>query len=328
MTPQNPLERKIENNESLTRDELRSLRGALAALPQERLEALKAKLGTYETAKQAELKADADKDAELKALQQDVERMRVSRLSPLGKAGATYGEKAGEALDTAVSAGKTLANDTVANAKALTYAEFAAFQDPNKTTGEKILRGLGIVGLLYGGYRAAKWVVGRKGDSFLGRMFRFLGVSAAAVAAVNYFGKQKQSAAPAAAPAAAPNAVATSLFGSLPEGSGLIDNVSRPFKLDGAQHTIAFTHRRICVDGKNFGMSALKADPFGNDVALDITRAQRNGTSLTLEAGAFGKKGSIVLDETQASAVLRALLAGGPYDTKTADGVDIRIARL
>lgn len=330
MAPTNSVEQKIQNKETVTQAELQALRGTLNALPKDKLGTLKADLESYAAAKQAELQANGT-ETELKALQQIVEDERKKKMSPLEAKGAEIGAAAGAMTDAAVDKAKEigttvateggkLATETWENAKALGYREFAALQDPNKSTGEKILRGLGIVALMYGAYRAAKWVVGREGDSFLGRAFRFLGVSALSVWAINHFGKNARGATPPNQPNNAPNAPAGSLLSQLPDGKTLIDGTPRTIGMNGRNHTIAFTHKRIVLDGQNYTLTS-------SGFALDITKAERTGNVLTLEAGAFGQKGSIQATETELTTVLRSLLSTGTYESTTADGKKVTITR-
>jgi len=327
----NSVEQKIQNKETVTQAELQALRGSLNTLPKDQLGKLKTDLEAYAAAKQAELQTNGT-ETELKALQQVVEDERKKKMSPLEAKGAEIGAAAGAMTDGAVEKAKEigttvateggkLATETWENAKALGYREFAALQDPKKSTGEKVLRGLGIVALMYGAYRAAKWVVGRSDSSFLGRAFRFLGVSALSVAAINYFGKEARAGTPSNKPNNGPNAPAGALLSQLPEGKTLIDGTPRSITLNGRNHTIAFTHRRITLDGQNYALTS-------SGFTLDITKAERSGGTLTLEAGAFGQKGSIQASEAELTTVLRALLSTGEYESTTADGKKVRIARF
>lgn len=329
MAPGNSVEQKIQNKETVTQAELQALRGSLNALPKDKLAALKADLETYATAKQAELQANGT-ETDLKALQQVVEDERRKKMSPLEAKGADIGAAAGAMTDGAVEKAKEigttvateggkLATQTWENAKALGYREFAALQDPKKSTGEKVLRGLGIVALMYGAYRAAKWVVGRSDSSFLGRAFRFLGVSALSVAAINYFGKEARPTTPNK-PNQGPNAPAGALLSQLPDGKTLIDGTPRTIRMKGRDHTIAFTHKRIVLDGQNYTLAS-------SGFTLDITKAERTGGTLTLEAGAFGQKGSIQASEAELTTVLQALLTKGEYESTTADGKKVSIKR-
>ncbi len=319
MTQQNPVEGKIRNKETVTRDELRELRASLTTLPRETLDSLKSDLGAYATAKDADLKADADAHAELLALQQGVDDERRNKMTPLEATGAELGEKAGAAAGAVAEAGKELAGETLKNATSLTYREFALMQDPKRTTGEKLLRGLGIVALLYGAYRAAKWVIGKKKSGFFGRALRFLGITALSVAAINYFGNDA-TAAPSHKPKRPPEIPAGKLLTQLPDTKSLIDGTIRPFVLDKKEHTIKFTHRSITLDGNEYKITT-------SGIPLDISKARREGGRFELEAGAFGKKGSIECTDEDLTAVLKALLTAGEYESVTKDGTPVHIAR-
>ncbi len=106
----------------------------------------------------------------------------------------------------------------------------------------------------------------------------------------------------------------------LPEGKTLIDGTPRTVTLNGRNHTIVFTHRRIVLDGKNYTVSC-------DGTHWDITKAERAAGIFTLEAGAFGKKSSFEADDAKLKDILRTLLSTGTYEWTGNDGEKVRIER-
>lgn len=106
----------------------------------------------------------------------------------------------------------------------------------------------------------------------------------------------------------------------LPEGRTLIDGTPRTVGLNGRNHTIVFTHRRIVLDAKNYVVTC-EGTPW------DITKAERTAGMFTLEAGAFGKKSSFEADDTKLKDILRTLLSTGTYAWTAEGGNTVKIER-
>ncbi len=106
----------------------------------------------------------------------------------------------------------------------------------------------------------------------------------------------------------------------LPEGRTLIDGTPRTVSLNGRNHTIVFTHRRIVLDGKNYIVTC-------DGTPWDITKAERAAGIFFLEAGAFGKKSTLEADDAKLKDILRTLLSTGTYAWAAEDGNTVKIER-
>lgn len=234
---------KLVNKEQVTASDLKTLSASLHAMPAQQLSALKANLDTYRAAKQTDLAANPDTNNAFHALQVSVQEEEIKKkaaaptetlmeeqkneLKKVDTLG-DIGDKISANADVAWKNTKEYATATAVVGEALLDKGVAAtttaygrmegvvdrqidfWKDPNKTTGQMVMRvvgyTLGAVGIL----KLAQMVAGRPEGSRLWKIFKFLGVSAGAVWLINKFVKKSdaETAAEQAA-AAAPSAATT-----------------------------------------------------------------------------------------------------------------------
>ena len=107
----------------------------------------------------------------------------------------------------------------------------------------------------------------------------------------------------------------------LTDGQSVIDGTPRSFILNGHTHALAFTFRKMILDGKTYCISS-------DGITFDIFAAARSGDTLMVEAGAFGKKVTLKTNDAEWNAILRALLSTGSHEYAAQDGIKVMIARV
>jgi|GEM_PF-4591246 len=148
---------RISNGTIVTQEELHLLRTQLGALNETEQQQLSTAIDEYSRTHKDKLKQDVQTASALLDLRQQLS------------------EQAG--LSTADHA-KNLASEYV----------FKPFTNPDNSVGHKVVHGIAVAVAALGLYRLAKWAIGKKNDSFLGKTFKVLGLSALAAGAITFFG--------------------------------------------------------------------------------------------------------------------------------------------
>lgn len=180
---------RLTAGEDLTRNDLDALRMQVPSLPRAEQQRIDAALLSFERRNTLQLESDETTRTALEQLQQVLLEQQRNQEGPA----ESLGRQAGALLDT-----------TADRAKAIGYHQWVELMHPERSTATKTMQVLGILGLGYGVYRAAKWIKGQPDSSFLGRAFRFMGIAAAAGFAINKLGSNLEDRSTSDAPPAVP----------------------------------------------------------------------------------------------------------------------------
>lgn len=270
-------------------------------------------------------------------------------------------EEEASGLEKMMNDAKEYATKTADNTQAIGYRQWMELMHPGNTTTDKIVRGVGLGALAYGAYRTARWLMGKRGDSWLWRTLKFIGVSALAAWAINHFGPQEKEKMVPKAPTSKPASVVTpkavapptaspqskttpkpaptvsvkpetkpqapaspdAQLKAFPENTNLVGKKHVEFMYEGKKHTVAFKADGIYLDGLKYIVESASH----YDIDLTITSAMRVGEKFMTKAGAFGRSQTVEWTEADLQEVVATLLADRPYETETDDGTKVRIKR-
>lgn len=336
--PKAPVVDRLENGEDVTAVELKELRKSMPNKTAAERQRIDAALDAFERANSATLQTNKESTRALSDLRQAI---MDENLKP--------GNTEQVLRDAGITAGRVL-EDTTENAQRIGYHQWKELTRPNQTMSDKILSGLGIFALGYGIYRAAKWVRGTPSQSFLWKLFKFTGVTAAAGFAINKLGQNIDDVknpkppvappvvppAPPAAPLVPPNKpdpdpkapnLPKDALDSFPQNTNIVDGKERSVTVEGKDHTIAFTADEIVLDGKKYSLTALNVIPIiGGNARLTISNVIVNNGLMSFTAGAAGKTGTLEANEADLVSIMKDLANGKPIRKMTNENIEIEIA--
>jgi outer membrane biosynthesis protein TonB len=167
--PLHPVTERLQQGGDVTKDELHALRLTLGTMPAVDQKNLRDAIDGYVEKKKTMLAKNIETDGALLALRQALTQKENTERGPAETLGRNAGTTIGQVGDTLMQ-----------DAQSLSYAQWKALKNPKSSTTETVVRVLGIAAAGYGLYRAAKWALGKPKDSFWGKAFKILGVTAAA----------------------------------------------------------------------------------------------------------------------------------------------------
>ncbi len=326
--PLHPVTERLLQGEDVTKEELHALRLTVESMPAADQKHLRDAIDEYVESRKEMLAKNVETESALLALRHALTDKKNSERGPVEKVVTDAAIVTGQALDTVTK-----------DATALGYREWKKLRDPEIHTSTKVLSVLGIMAAAYGFYRLAKWVKGKKTDSFFGKVLKFLGVSAAAGFLLHWLAPKEakasmittapeptalaENAAPKTvkSPVSSPAAVRKTkteaknvrLLDVFPEKRNLIDGKPTDITVHDKKHFIAFRRDCILIDGLKYTMKS-------RDYDVDFDSVERHGNALTIKGSAsvlgFKKTGNTVLQESELKLVLEQLLAKGMYENK------------
>jgi len=333
------------NNDTITAEELRTLRANLATTPAAQRKEIDEALTLFEERNAELLETDDEISGELDALRLSLDTADKAEpaASPLPEEKPE--EKPAEKIEEPAVEPKEpeLPPEPAAEprrATAIVYDRWKEMMDPNHSPQGRILRAAGFVAAGYGIYRLATWITGRPKNTFMWKAVKYTGLAALAAWTIGVLTHKKEGPAaeetepepettpeptPAPAPEATPapgtkppEATAAALD-AFPSGTDLVNGKTYEVPVDGKTYRVQFTKSAIMINGKKFTLTAKGAGPFGTDVNLSILNARTAGKKLSVTAGAFGRSGGTEWSEDELKGLLSELFTKGSSEQISTD---------
>ena len=180
MTTSPSITERLQSGNIVSNEELHAQGKRIDSMPAEERNQLRNAIDTYVRENEQVLAQNIDTGNALLALRQKLATKDDAERGTLEKISMQTGQMIGSTADRMVT-----------DAKDIGYHEWKNLRNPEQRLSSKIFSILGIMAAGYGLYRLAKWVKGKKTDSFFGKALKFFGVIAGAGLLYNWLSPKK-----------------------------------------------------------------------------------------------------------------------------------------
>lgn len=230
-------------------------------------------------------------------LQRSASALDRNVVQPVKETATTVNKTVAPAIEainkTRIETGEQIGNGVTKTAEQLrSVAEYQmkALMDPERSVGEKIMRGTAIAALVaaagYGLYQLAKWVVGKPEDSFFGKMLKFCGITAIAGWAMHRVGAKVEKLTPPEKPLPETQD-GKALIESLKDGENIVGKPVQ-MKLNGQDSTVTVKENGVDIDGSLYTFTKVGTGIFDPELDLHFSDAKRSNDSISLTMGRYG----------------------------------------
>lgn len=319
------------NNDTITAEQLRTLRTNLAAKPAGERKKINEALKLFKERNENRLKTDDEISTELDTLRQSLDAADTTEPAPLPE--EKKKEPAAEPKEAELPPAPA---EEPRRATAIVYDRWKEMMDPNHSTQGRLLRAVGFVAAGYGIYRLATWITGRPKNTFMWKAVKYTGLAALAAWTIGVLTHKKvegsadetkpeETPEPTPTPDKTPDGTsptpekAGAALDAFPAGADLVNGKTYEVPVDGKTYRVQFTKSAIMINGKKFTLTAKGAGPFGTDVSLSILKARTTGKKLSVTAGAFGREGGTEWSEDELKGLLSELFTKGSSEQVSTD---------
>ncbi len=169
MEPLPSITERLQKGEAVSTEEVYAQQQSIAEMTPEKRQALRAAVDKYVERNKAVLSQSVATEQAWLALRQTLADKENTERGPLEKMSMQTGQVVGGTADRMVQ-----------DAKEMSYREWKKMMDPEEHWHTRVFGALGILSTIWGLYRLARWVKGKKTDSFFGKALKLFGVTAGA----------------------------------------------------------------------------------------------------------------------------------------------------